>query len=314
MNLLFVVGGSLSSHDGHSFSSSVVLEGFRAITDLTARLTWGELSLEERVMNGTMKVIFVVDAVNVRRQLNISLEPDGLFIELLPTPMGYTAKTIHIGSHVVIDKALEMKIQEVLTIITLEVKISPKVDVESLEINGEAASFLIEDVGNATIVKLPTSLIVDLDRSVYVVAQGKDFSVNLTIRQGLMEKAVDITAEAYGNVTELYVKASPFKVLATQYIEIPVNCLNVTGTIENFKTLEVIFRRGEENIQKQQQQEEVTQPSLTESLVKYKSLILLIALTSLCFAMILGTRALSALSLILFILYFMLAWGWGGGI
>jgi hypothetical protein len=301
-------------------NSEVIVEGFVALANLTCRLTWGRLVLEEEVKSGSNRATFTIDAINVREALNISLEPDGLLLELVPTPMGYATKTIHIGRNIVVEKALRLKIKETLTVIDLEIYASPSVEVETVSVNGQSTTFLVED-GNTTTIRLPTWLIVDLERPVDVVVEGQGLWINLTVRRGLeTNKVVDVIAEASGNFSKVYVRAFPSKVLAVQEVEIPIRGINVTDTVEVYETLMVEISRGEpsslERQEQGQRQAETTQPEqpLTEVLsilLKHKWVILLAALASLCFAILVGKRAIAALSLVLFIAYFLLAWGSG---
>jgi hypothetical protein len=299
-------------------NSEVIVEGFVALANLTCRLTWSRLVLEEEVKSGSNRATFTIDAINVREALNISLEPDGLLLELVPTPMGYVAKTIHIGRNIVIEKALRLKIKETLTVIDLEIYASPSMEVETVLINGQSTTFLVED-GNTTTIRLPR-LIIDLERPVNVVVQGQGLWINLTVRRGLeTNKVVDVIAEASGNFSKVYIKTFPSKVLAVQEVEIPIRGINVTDTVEVYETLMVEISREPSSLESQEQGQsrtETAQPEqpLTEVLsilLKHKWTILLAALASLCLAILLGKRAIAALSLALFIVYFLLAWGSG---
>jgi hypothetical protein len=301
-------------------TSQVAVEGFTALNDLRARLQWGGVVLEEEVKKGSSSVKFVVNALNIRSALNISIEPDGLSMELIPTAMGYSPKKLSIGSNVRVEGALKVAIKETLTVMNLVTFVAPPKAVNRVLINGRDVPF-IADAKNTTSVALPSSLIVDIGRPVNITIEGEGFTVSITARKGLGERAIDVTAEAEGNVSEVSVRASSARVVAVQEIYVPLQSLNVTNVLEDYGPLHVLFSKEkapsveEETELSMQSKQKAGEKPLTLSLLaitRYKWALLLTALIALCTAIMVGRRSLAVFALILFIAYFALAWLGGG--
>jgi hypothetical protein len=303
-----------------SEGSQVTFEGFTALNDLKARLQWGGVVLEEEVKKGSSGVKFVAYASNIRSSLNISIEPDGLSMELIPTAMGYSPKKLSIGSNVRVEGALKVAIQETLTVMNLTTFVIPPKAVTRVLINEKDVPFVTETKKEATIVTLPSSLIVDIGRPVNVTIEGEDFIVNIMARKGLGEKTIDVTAEANGNVSEVSVRASSAKVGAVQEIYVPLQLLNVTNVLEDYGPLRVLFSKEEHAPVIEKEGKAISSTQLQQApyaqtllvLARYKWTILLMALVVLCTAVLASNKTLAVLALILFIAYFALAWlgGW----
>jgi hypothetical protein len=297
-------------------TSQVVVEGFTALNDLRSKLQWGGVVLEEEVKKGSSSVSFVVNALNIRSPLNLSVEPDGLCMELMPTALGYSIKKLSLGSNIRIEKALKVTIKETLTLVNLTAYIKPQKAIGEVSVDGRDTPYYIADVENATLVTLPSPLIIDLGRTLNISVEGEDFRVNITVRKGLGERAIDVTAEAVGNVSEVSVRASSAMAVVLQEINIPLQEMIVNEVLKDYGPLHILFSKesvralsvGEKGspMQLEQKSESLTPHLLI--ITRYRWAVLLIALIALCMAIIVGARLLAALALVLFITYFVLTW------
>jgi hypothetical protein len=303
--------------------SQILVEGFTALQDLTLDLKWGNYNLTQSVPKSSTNISLSLNEANIREPIVLTLSPDALLVELTPSPTGYEVRRAFFGSNIKLEKVLKIAIKELLTTVNLTLEILPTKRVTSFSINGRVMQYqLVNQSLNYE------NLIVDFQRPLNVSAVGDDFSMTLIIRRGLSsDQAIDVWCEATGNVSNVKVRATPAKILGLQFVEIPLETLNITRTLETFEDLNVIFLRGSsEKFEKQKEEKpQEAQPTgvgasqplssnqtinplsstLLNAIARYKFLILVAAFLLLFVAVVSGKlRSLGALALLMFLAYF----------
>jgi len=319
--LLLLILTSSISHEVEAIESSadmmsqISVEGFTAINDLVAKLVWGNVTQTKEIKHGDDHVEFIISASNIRSNISISFQPDGFFIELIPTAMGYAPRKLSIGSNIKVNQALKIMIRETLTIINLTTFITPPKNINTVMVNGHDVPFITSSTSNTTAVTLPSSIIVDFQAPVNITIKGYDFIANITAIKGLEESVIYIKSIVVGNVSNVSVRIRSAKVLALQKVEIPLEFLNVTNVLQDYGVMKVVVSRENNRtttllatnatttlLTKHQQE----QPMLI--IMRYKWIILMSALAMLSIAIASEKRSLAVIALFLFIAYFALIW------
>jgi hypothetical protein len=294
--------------------SQILVEGFTALQDLTLDLKWGLHNLTQSVPKSSTNISLSLNEANIREPIVLTLSPDALLVELTPSPTGYEVRRAFFGSNIKVGKVLKIAIKELLTTVNLTLEILPTKRITALSINGRVMQYqLVNQSLNYE------NLIVDFQRPLNVSAVGDDFSLTLIIRRGLSsDQAIDVWCEATGNASTVKVRATPAKILGLELVQIPLETLNITRTLETFEDLNVIFLRGSsEKFEKQKEEKpQEAQPTgvgasqplsstLFNAIARYKFLILVAAFLLLFVAVVSGKlRSLGALALLVFLLYF----------
>jgi hypothetical protein len=304
-------------------SSHISIEGFEAVCDLTAKASWGNYTTSRQILRGSTNASLEFNVASVRERLNVSIEPDGLFVELAPTPFGYEVQRLSLGHNLKVKEKLKITVKEILTVLDLIIKI-PSQGLDSLSVNGKDAVFVEED----GVVRLLTPLVIDAHCPINVIAKGKELYVNITLKRTWEPKVIDLTSNVTAT-SSVQVSVRPSVVSAVEEVIVPITSLNATKTLEAYEPVQVVVERGKEEkletkregtnlstIQETPPESSIQTQQPIETLLGYllafKTLILLAAFASLCFAVISGKPYLGVFSLILFVLYFVLLW-YGGG-
>jgi hypothetical protein len=319
----------LAQTDDSTITSSVRVDGFIAQEDLTAILTWGNTTLEKKVERGSTSVEFEIPRPNIRSNMTIMIQPDGLELSLNPTALGYTPVKMSLGPKLVLAEALKVVVKEVLVVLDLEIVVRPAKMINKLTVDDKSVAFAVETSGGSIIVKPSSGLIIDLQKSIYVMVEGDDFKSTLVIRRGLSENEISVWGEAMGNVKEIVVRARAAEVLATQEVMIPLKLLNVTMVLKGHEPLRVAFAKEESKKegapmhvttitnQSPPQGGRTEEPPFAEglmTLLRWKLLFLAVGAFSICLAVAFNKKWLALLAMALLALYFATTFiGMGGG-
>jgi hypothetical protein len=327
---LTTISGSLVfAQTNTTTTSSVRVEGFLAQDDLTATLTWGNTTLEKKVERGSTSVEFEIPKPNIRSNMTLMIQPDGLELSLSPTAMGYTPLKMTLGPKLVVVEALKVVVKEILVVLDLEIVVTPAKTVNKLTVDDESVAFAVETSGSSITVRPSSSLIIDPQKSVSLMVEGDDFKSTLVIRRGLSESEISVMGETTGNVKEVVVRARAAEVLAKQEVLLPLKLVNITMTLKDHGPIKVAFAKEEESKKEGTQVPVTTNQSFPQggqtegsslmkglmTLLRWKVLLLAAGAFSLCLAVAFNKKGLAVLAMALLALYFATTFigGLGGG-
>jgi hypothetical protein len=305
-----------------STTSSIEVGGFFALEDLKATLTWGNTTLEKTIARGSTSVKFEILKPNIRSQMTLKVEPNGLELVLAPTATGYSLLKVSLGNGLKVE-TLRVLVQEVLIVLDLEINVTPVRAIHKLVVDNESIAFSVETKDSWALIRPSSFLIVDSQKTVAMTIEGENFTTILTIRRGLSESDIDVLAEAMGSVKEVIVKTRAAKVLALQEITCPLKLVNITRSLKDYGPIKVVFAKeetlkieggkGSESPTSNQPSSQEGQPGGSSPLIKglatlmrWKALALACGTLALCLAVALGKKWLAMLALILLGAYFAL--------
>jgi hypothetical protein len=319
---LTTISGSLVfAQTDTTTTSSVRVEGFLALEDLRATLTWGNVTLEKVVERGSTSIGFEIPRPNMRSRIVLEVEPNGLELTLAPTATGYSLLKVSLGNGLKVE-TLRILVQEVLIVLDLEINVTPVRAIHKLVVDNESIAFSVETKDSWALIRPSSFLIIDPQKTVTMTVEGESFTTILTIRRGLSESDVNVSAEAMGDVKEVVIKTRAAKVLALQEITCPLKLVNVTRSLKDYGPIMVVFAKeetlkieggkGSESPTSNQPFSQGGQPGGSSpllnlaTLMRWKALALACGTLALCLAVALGKKWLAILALILLGAYFAL--------
>jgi hypothetical protein len=309
-----------------STTSSIEVGGFFALEDLKATLTWGNTTLEKMIGRGSTSVKFEVPKPNIRSQMVLKVEPNGLELVLAPTATGYSPLKVSLGDRLKAE-ALRVVVKEALIILDIEINVTPAKAIHKLAVDNESIAFTLEARGSSVAIRPSSALIIDPQRTVVLMVEGDGFTSTLTIRRGLSESDINVVAEAVGRVDNIRVEAKAAEVLALQELMLPIKLVNVTQNLKVYKPITVAIAREEGRGGESSAIPASSQPLSGQAgppglniliggpmFNRLKILFMASGIVALCLAVLSNKKWLAILALILLCLYFMMVLGgWGEG-